>query len=225
MTLPPVAEVLDGGLGGEQQAEHVDVEHPVERFLGDGLDGGELVHPGVVDQDVEPAVGLDRRVDDALARRPPWRRRPSTATALPPLAGDVGDHLVGPGLAGRVVHHHRRAFGGELPGDLRPDALRRARHHRDLAFEFLRHDSSPVFRFKNGSNRRAAGTTARRTTPRGTPRGTTARGPRTPAPPPASGAGRRPRAGPADQGRPAGWRTGRRGLCERGHLWLLLVVG
>ena len=69
------AEVLDGGLRGEQKTEHVDVEMPVELLFGDGLDGSELVHAGVVDEDVEAAVVLDGCVDDALAPRRLWRRR------------------------------------------------------------------------------------------------------------------------------------------------------
>jgi len=43
------AEVFDGRLRGEQQPEHIDVELPVERFFGDCLEGGELVHAGVID--------------------------------------------------------------------------------------------------------------------------------------------------------------------------------
>ncbi len=61
--------MLHRRLGGEQQAEHVDVEHPVEFLLGDGFDRREFIDPGVVDQDVEPAIVLDGRVDDALRFR------------------------------------------------------------------------------------------------------------------------------------------------------------
>ena len=60
------AEVLDGGLGGEQKAEHVDVEDLVVVLFGDGFDRRELVDAGVVDQDVEAAELLDGCVDDAL---------------------------------------------------------------------------------------------------------------------------------------------------------------
>ncbi len=70
-----LAEVLDGGLRGEQAAEHVDVEDPVEVLLGDRLERREGVDAGVVDQDVEAAIGLDRGVDDCPAPRRPWRRR------------------------------------------------------------------------------------------------------------------------------------------------------
>jgi hypothetical protein len=61
-----LAEVLDRGLGGEQKAEHVDVELAVKVFLGDRFDGSEFVDAGVVDEDIEAPVVLDGGVDDAL---------------------------------------------------------------------------------------------------------------------------------------------------------------
>ena len=79
------AEVLYCGLRGQQEAEHIDVEYAVELFFGDGLDRGELVDAGVVDENVEAAVVLDRRVDDALGLGGLGDVAP-TATALPPAA-------------------------------------------------------------------------------------------------------------------------------------------
>ena len=52
------ADELGGTLGGEEEAEDVEVELAVELFRGDTLDGAEGVDAGVVDQDVEFAVLL-----------------------------------------------------------------------------------------------------------------------------------------------------------------------
>jgi hypothetical protein len=58
--------VFDGCLRGERETEHVNVKHLVELFFGDGLEGGELVYAGVVNEDVEAAIVFDGGVDDAL---------------------------------------------------------------------------------------------------------------------------------------------------------------
>src|SRR6202011_6192672 len=60
------AKVLDRRLGSEQQAEHVDVEVPVEVFFGNVLNGREPVDTRVIDEDIQSTEFLDRRVDDAL---------------------------------------------------------------------------------------------------------------------------------------------------------------
>ena len=78
------ADMLDGGLRGQQQAEDVDVELPVEMVFGDGFDGAEFIDAGVVDQDIESAEVLDGGGDDALASAA-LETSPPTATALPPL--------------------------------------------------------------------------------------------------------------------------------------------
>jgi hypothetical protein len=75
--------MLAGGLGGQQQAEYVDVELAMELFFGDALERGKCVDAGVVDQDVQLAEVLDRRVDDALCIGF-LETSPLTATALPP---------------------------------------------------------------------------------------------------------------------------------------------
>ncbi len=72
-----LADVLEGCLRGEQQAEHIDVEDPVELLFGNRLNRGELVDAGVVDQNVEPAVVFDGCVDNPLRPRRPWKRHPS----------------------------------------------------------------------------------------------------------------------------------------------------
>ena len=64
-----LAEVLHCGLRGENEAEHVNVENPVELVFGDRFDRRELVDPLIVDEDVETAIALDGGVDDTLRLR------------------------------------------------------------------------------------------------------------------------------------------------------------
>ena len=67
MMLPPVrAEVLDGFLRREEQAEHVEIELLVKVLGGHVLERRELVDAGVVDQDVEPAERLLRLGEEPL---------------------------------------------------------------------------------------------------------------------------------------------------------------
>jgi len=52
------AEVGDGGLGGEEERLDVEVEVLVDVLGRDGFQGKELVHAGVVDEDVDTTEGL-----------------------------------------------------------------------------------------------------------------------------------------------------------------------
>ena len=112
MMLPPSPRCLTAAWVIEQQAEHVDVELLVEVLVGDGLDGGELVDAGVVDQDVEAAIVLDGGVDDALRVGGLGDVAP-TATALPPASVMASTTTVGAGLAGGVVDDDGGASGGQ----------------------------------------------------------------------------------------------------------------
>ena len=49
----PLSEVLRSGLRRKEEAQHVDIEVPVKVLLGDSLDGGQLVHVGIVYEDVD----------------------------------------------------------------------------------------------------------------------------------------------------------------------------
>jgi len=60
------AEVLDGRLRDKQKAEYVNVEYLVELVFRDRFNRRELIHAGVIHQDVEATVVLDGRIDDAL---------------------------------------------------------------------------------------------------------------------------------------------------------------
>src|SRR6476619_3904237 len=65
----PLAEVLHCGLRDENEAEHVNVEHPVELLFGHRFDRHELVDPRIVDEDVQTTKALDGGVDDTLGLR------------------------------------------------------------------------------------------------------------------------------------------------------------
>jgi hypothetical protein len=52
------ADVLDGFLDGEEEAEDVEAELLVEVVNGDGFQGGELIDARVVDEDIDAAEGF-----------------------------------------------------------------------------------------------------------------------------------------------------------------------
>src|SRR5258708_23491225 len=96
-----VAEVGHGSLGREQESQHVDVEDLVKLLLGHGLDGGELVNAGVVDQDVEAAEVLDGSRYQTLGVRG-FRYVSSDGDCLAPAGGYRADHGIFPRLSGGV---------------------------------------------------------------------------------------------------------------------------
>jgi len=109
-------------LGGKDEPEDVEVELAVKMILRDLLQRQKFVNAGVVDQDVERAEGclrfrkepLDFRLvgDVGLHRK-----------RLAAIRADLGDHAIGIVATRRVVHDDRSAFGGQMPGDRRTDAL------------------------------------------------------------------------------------------------------
>jgi hypothetical protein len=134
------AEALGRFLGGQQQAQDVDVELAVEVLLGDVFQRRELVDAGVVDQDVHAAerlLGLVEQTGDVGA----LGHVALDGDGLAAGGGDLGHHLVGALAAGGVVDRHGRALGGQGLGDGGPDALRRAGHDGGLACK-LAHDLS-----------------------------------------------------------------------------------
>ena len=59
----PFAHVSCGGLGGDEHAAYVDGQGLVEIFEFEFVQRSHGQHAGVVDQDVQPAKGLDRGID------------------------------------------------------------------------------------------------------------------------------------------------------------------
>jgi hypothetical protein len=90
--------MLSRSLGGEKEAEHIDVELFMEVILGDGLKRRALVDPRVVNEDVEAAVSLDCGVDDAL-RICSLGNVASHRDGLAAMVCDMGDDGVGARLA------------------------------------------------------------------------------------------------------------------------------
>jgi hypothetical protein len=136
-----LAELLHRRLGGEQEPQDVDVEHLVELVLGDVRDRREFIDAGIVDQDVEAAVGRDRGVDYAL-RLGGLRDVAVRGDGLAARLLDDAHDGVGALLARRIVDDDRGAFGRQGLGDRRPDSLRCAGDNGDLTRE-LGHDEFP----------------------------------------------------------------------------------
>ena len=61
--------MLHRSLGGQQEAEHIDVKVLVEVFGGDAVERRELVDAGVVDEDVDRAELLLGAVQELLQPR------------------------------------------------------------------------------------------------------------------------------------------------------------
>ena len=61
-----LAEVREGGPGGVEGGEEVDLHGALEDFKGLGFDGADVDDAGVVDEDVDAAIALDGFVDEAL---------------------------------------------------------------------------------------------------------------------------------------------------------------
>ena len=60
---PSSRKVLERLFDRQQRSENVDVEMPAVVRLGDLLDRREFIDAGIVDEDVEPAEGLLRSIE------------------------------------------------------------------------------------------------------------------------------------------------------------------
>src|SRR4029077_16587841 len=101
----------------------------------DGLDGGELVNTGVVDEDIEAPEVFDGGGDDALG----FFRLGDIAGDSDGFAsggGDGGDDLISAGFAGGVVHDYGCTFGGEGLGDGGSDTFGGAGDDCDFTCQF-----------------------------------------------------------------------------------------
>jgi hypothetical protein len=106
--IPPVG---GGEAARHEVAAQVHPQHRIPLLLGHGEDHPVAQHPGVVDQDVQPTVGAERRRHQLLARRP-----------LPDVPGDH-DRLAArrrdlvrnrvDGVARQVVEHQPRPGPGQ----------------------------------------------------------------------------------------------------------------
>src|ERR1700679_1196173 len=97
-------------LGRQQQSEHVDVELLMEGLLSDGLKRGEFINPGVVHQDIQTSVVLNRGVDDACSLDR-LRDVAGYRNSLAASRCDCRHDSLSARLAGSVVDYHRSTFG------------------------------------------------------------------------------------------------------------------
>jgi len=102
--------VLDRCLGGEEEAQHVDVKLPMKMVFGDGFERSEFVNARVVDEDIEASISRDRRIDDAL-RPGRFGHVARHGNGLAACGDDLGDDGVGAGLARCIIDDDGRARG------------------------------------------------------------------------------------------------------------------
>ena len=101
------------------------------------------VVPGVasvVDDDVDAAKGVERGLDEALAKVG-LGHAADAGHGLTTAGDDVGHGLLGRGLV-QVVDDDTGAFAGELERDFTANAAAGARDQGHLAFEFAGHGES-----------------------------------------------------------------------------------
>ncbi|MNN74332.1 hypothetical protein D3C81_1905230 [compost metagenome] len=113
------------------------VDDCVPLLVGHLLDHAVPGVAGVVDDDVQPLVVLDRGADEALGEV----RRTNAADTGHGFAAeglDRLDHFLRR-IGIEVVDHHAGAVGGQLQGDGAADATAGAGNQRHFTFEFLAH--------------------------------------------------------------------------------------
>src|SRR5215203_2829596 len=143
---------LDGGVGGVEEAHHVDVEHlaPLVREAFPHL--REEHYAGIVDENVhasELLLGLaDQAVRLALLRDVADGREHASICASDPLH-EVRKSVLSPGR-----DDHRRTLCRQRLGRRLADAARSARDHSDLTIEFC-HANRPFLFVRGPSTRRA----------------------------------------------------------------------
>ena len=136
MTLPPRIEIFEGFLGGQQQAEHVQIKMFVEMFPGDLFERGKFIEGRIVHKNVNRAEGFlrlsDQFLDVGLTGDIGLQRDGFAAGHL-----DFIDDVVGAGLAGGIIHDYRGAFRREILCDGRADAFGGAGDDGYLTGEFF----------------------------------------------------------------------------------------
>src|SRR4029077_1921058 len=107
---------LGGFTGAENQAQNVGVEMLPEIFFADIFERLEFIHAGVVDEDIELAVGLlgfgEQPIDVGWLGNVGLHRNGFAARA-----GYFGYDAISVFLAGGIIDDHRRAFARELLRD------------------------------------------------------------------------------------------------------------
>ena len=125
---------LYGFLGGEKEAEYVEVELFVEVFGSDGFERPEFEDAGVVDQDIEAAVSLFGLLEEAgnvLVLRYVGLNRGRFAAFI----GDAFYDSVGAGFTGGIVHDYGGSRSRQMFSDGGADAFRSAGYYRYLTLK------------------------------------------------------------------------------------------
>ena len=107
----PLVQVLYGSLSREKRSQHVDVENPMEVFLGNRFDRLEFVNTRVVNQNIEATVVFDGGVDDGF-RVGGLRYVTLYCDSGTAVLFDGGDHIIGTGFARSIVDNNGGAVCG-----------------------------------------------------------------------------------------------------------------
>ncbi|MNI66941.1 hypothetical protein D3C73_1225390 [compost metagenome] len=128
----------DHRLGGAQDAErrsHVAVNDRVPLLVAHLLDHVVPGETGVVDDDVDRAVGLDGGLHETVSevrRRDAAHARHSFSAS----GTDLGDHFLSR-FSIQVVNHDFRAVGGQLQSDFTTNATAGTGDQSDFAFKLF----------------------------------------------------------------------------------------
>jgi hypothetical protein len=90
---------------------------------------------GVVHQDIEVLIALDRLVDEARCLRGIRHIRLHRESTERPAFFELCDQRLGGLLAVRIVHYHLGSRGTQFQGDRSTDTARCARHDRHCTIE------------------------------------------------------------------------------------------
>src|ERR1043166_8414264 len=131
-----IAEVFQGLLRREKQAEDIGIVLTMELFFRHRLQWLEAINAGVVNQDVQLAERFLRRGEEVFDVGP-FRDVSFDRNGLSASLRDFVHHLVRAFRGAGVVHDNVRAFRGEMPRDVRADAFGGARYYGYFSCEFL----------------------------------------------------------------------------------------
>ena len=141
-----IQQIFNERLAREEHALEVHIHHRLVVLLGDVPEIGILFDAGIVHQNVELAVMVDRLLDQALhvldhaqigadAVAPVVVAVALSPMTLTPGLLDLLKRVVGSFRIGAVVHHDLRPFGRQADRDALADATAAAGHQGHLVFE------------------------------------------------------------------------------------------
>ncbi len=149
--LPRAHHAQRGGLRAEERPLEVRIDDPVPQRLADLQRGARLLDAGVIDQNVEPRVGLE----DSIERRLDALRHGDVGHAVSGLVSRPDERRLQRGERTRVAAEQDDGGPGlrESRGERATDAARGTGHHRDLAGEREHHARRLFSRHRRASPR------------------------------------------------------------------------